>query len=135
MSFLYQSPQAQSVRGVILDSPMLDFSRTMDLGARQRGIPGPLTLLGKAVAGFRFGIDWEALNYLKRAEDLDTPILLFHSDEDETVPIETSDALAKARPDIVTYVRVAGAPHTQVWNVGPAAYEAAIRDFLREVTR
>lgn len=49
------------------------------------------------------------------------------------MPVETSDALASARPDIVTYVRVAGASHVRAWNVDPEAYESAVGDFLMVV--
>ena len=42
-NFLYESQLAGRVRGAILDSPMLNFNATIDLGARNRGIPGLLT--------------------------------------------------------------------------------------------
>ncbi len=61
------------------------------------------------------------------------PILLFHSDQDDVVPIETSETLAEARPDIVKYVRVAGAPHVGAWNVDHVRYEATVSDFLQSV--
>ena len=48
--------------------------------------------------------------------------------------MESSDALAGARPDIVTYVRVRDATHVRSWNVNPVAYEAAVRDFLQGLT-
>ncbi len=134
VSFLYESPLAERVAGVILDAPMLDFSATIDLEAKRRGLPGFLTTVAKRIAGFRFDIDWGELNYLKRADELAVPILLFHGDADETVPVKTSDALAESRPDLVTYVRVEGAGHVRSWNVDPEAYEAAVRDFLVAAT-
>ena len=134
-NFLYESPLAGRVRGVILDSPMLNFNATIDLGARNRGIPGLLTAVGKFVAAFRYGVDWGALDYLSRVDELDTPILLFHGDADDIVPIETSDELAMARPDLVEYVRVSGATHVRSWNMRPAAYGSAVQDFLQEVTQ
>ncbi len=78
---------------------------------------------------------WRGDYYLKRADELAVPILLFHGDADPTVPVSTSDALAEARPDIVTYVRAAGVGHVRSWNAGPAAYEARVRDFLERVAR
>jgi len=134
-NFLYESALAERVEGVILDAPMLNFSATVDLGARQKGAPGLLTVVAKRIAGFRFDIDWDALNYLKRADELAVPILLFHGDADDMVPIKTSEALARARPDIVTYLRVEGAGHARSWNTDPSAYEAAVRDFLARATR
>jgi hypothetical protein len=114
---------------------MLDFGATIDLDARQRGLPGFLTTLAKRIAGFRFDIGWSDLNYLSRADELAVPVLLFHGEADETVPVKTSDALAESRPDIVTYERVEGAGHVRSWNVDPEAYEAAVRDFLALATR
>ena len=145
-SFLYRSPLAEQVRGVILDAPMLDFGQTVDLRApRQRipvvnlPIPGPvfwvLVPVAKSISNFRFSIDWGALDYVKRADELAVPILLFHGDADTEVPLETSDALAKARPDIVEYHRVADTLHVRSWNVDPAAYEATVKAFLRRVTQ
>lgn len=133
MNFLYKSPLAEKVKGVILDSPMLDLSATIDLGARLLGFPIVLPDIGKFIAGIRFGIDWEARNYLSRANDLNMPILLFHSDADTTVPVETSEALARARPDIVEYHRVPGATHIRSWNMNPIAYETAVHKFLRDL--
>jgi alpha-beta hydrolase superfamily lysophospholipase len=129
-NFLYQSSLEDTVRGVILDSPMLDFNATVDHGARQRGLVRFLTPIGKFIAGRRFGIDWQDLDYLTRADKLATPILLFHGDEDDIVPIMTSDTLARVRSDIVTYVRGEGVAHAASWNNDPAIYEAAVRDFI-----
>ena len=128
-SFLYQSPLADKVRGVILDAPMLDFDATINAGADRRSIPviglplpGVLTAVAKAIAGSRFGIDWKALDYLSRTDRLSAPILLFHGDADKTVPVTTSDALAKARPDIVKYIRNANVGHVRAWNAHRAEY-------------
>ncbi len=134
-SFLYESPLAQRVRGVILDAPMINFNATIDLGARQKGYPGLVTTIAKAVSSVRFDVDWKALDYLEHTDKLTAPVLLFHGDADNTVPVETSDALAEARPDLVRYVRVAGANHVRSWNMGPAAYQEIVYDFLRELPR
>ena len=132
MSFMRQSSLANRVEALVLDSPMLDFSATVDHGAGS--IPGFLNKFGKTVAGVRYGIHWGRLNYLERASDLHVPVLLFHGDADGTVPVETSDKLAVARPDSVRYVRVTGAGHVRSWNTDPPAYEERVREFLRQVT-
>ena len=134
-NFLYESDLSGVVRGVILDAPMLDFGATVDLGASRRGYPGAISALAKAFAGFRFDIDWKATNYLDRVGELRAPILLFHGDEDTTVPISTSDKLSEARPGLVEYVRVAGADHVGAWNKDRETYEAAVGRFLARVSR
>lgn len=133
-NFLYRAPLAAKVRGVILDAPMLDLGSAIDHGVRQRGLPVFLSEIGKFLAQVRFGVDWKALNYLSRATELEVPILLFHGDADTVVPVETSDALAQARPDIVTYHRVQEATHARSWNMNPKRYEATVREFLEALT-
>ncbi|MDP6453060.1 MAG: alpha/beta hydrolase [SAR202 cluster bacterium] len=135
VNFLYESEISQSVEATILDAPMLDFNATIDLGARERGAPGILTAIGKMFTSLRFGIDLEAIDYLKSVDELSTPILLFHGDADDIVPIETSETLAKARPDLVNFVRVPGAGHVRAWNLNPTQYEAEVREFMSSLSR
>ncbi len=132
-SFMYESALAGEVDGIILDSPMLDFDATVDWGAEQRSLPGVLTRAAKWVGDKRFGIDWTGMDFLERADELRVPILLIHGEADDSVPISTSEQLAEARPDIVTFLRVPGAPHTSSWNVNPELYEQAVSDFLAKL--
>ncbi len=142
-SFLYESALADdAVSGVILDAPMLDFGRTVDFHAGQEklpvvglGVPQSLTSVAKWMAGWRFDLNWAALDYLDRADELNVPILLFHGTADQDVPIATSDDLAAARPDLVTYRSVIGAGHMESWNVDSAAYETAIVEFLTRIAQ
>ena len=135
MKFLYESTLADRVAGVVLDSPMLDFDEAVDWGARNRFVPWPLKTVGKKIAGLRFHIHWDNLDYLSQSGQLKRPILLFHGDDDGKNPIATSERLARTRPDLVTYIRVHGAGHVRSWNTNPAAYEAAVRDFLIRLGR
>ncbi len=130
MKFLYESSLAVRVAGVVMDSPVLDFEETVNWGVRDRFIPWPVKDFGMQIAAWRFDMDWDALDYLRSAADLSTPILLFHGDDDPKVPVSTSDRLALARPDLVTYVLTPGAGHVRSWNVDPASYEVAVREFL-----
>ena len=126
---------ARRVVGVILDSPMLDLDATVDLGAENRNLPSFLTSIAKAISSFRFGIDWDALDYLDRASELSAPVLLFHGDADETVPVSISERFAESRPDLVTYEFFAGAPHVGAWNVDSERYEAVVGEFVDRVAR
>jgi uncharacterized protein len=136
VSFLERSPLAARVAGVILDSPMLDFGRSVDLGASRQtlplvGLPLPqsLTDVAKWIAGWRYGVEWGSLDYLDGAATLQTPILLFHGTADTRVPIATSDQLASVAAD-VTYVRVRDADHLDSWNLDPAGYDRAVQAFV-----
>ena len=130
MNFMYQSKLAEKVKGIILDAPMLDLNATVEHGAKQLGLPSLFTSLSKFIAQLRFGIDWKKLNYLNQANKLTVPVLLFHGDDDTTIPHETSQKLAKTRPDIVKYYCVHGATHIRSWNMNPTKYEESVRDFL-----
>jgi uncharacterized protein len=138
-SFLERSPLAARVAGVILDSPMLDFSRAVDHGASRQtlpliGLPLPqsLTAVAKWIAGWRYGVDWGSLDYLDGVAKLRAPILLFQGTADKTVPAATSDQLARTAGN-VTYVRVAGADHLDSWNLEPARYDRAVQAFVERV--
>ena len=133
VKMLQESELASNVRGVVTDSPLLDFGTTLDMVGRLRGYPGFVIPYGKAFAARRFGIDWQNMNLLARASELNAPILLLHGENDSLVPPQTSKALAQARPDIVRYVGSAGAEHARAWNLDPAKYEAAVREFLQDI--
>ena len=131
--FMLETRPGELVPGVIMDSPALNLSAIVDKEARRRGIPGIVATAGKVATGLRSSIDWRALNYLSRVDELEVPILLFHGDCDRTVFVETSDAFAKARPDIVTYVRATDVDHVRSWNADSERYLARVRGFLGRV--
>jgi alpha-beta hydrolase superfamily lysophospholipase len=109
-TFLRESDRAGNVRGVVLDAPVLDWDATLAFDARERGLPPRVAVpITKSISSFRTGIDWSVLDQVEHAGEFRAPILLFHGDRDETVPVEPSDAFAEARPDLVTYQRVQGA--------------------------
>ncbi len=132
LSFMARSPLHDRVSAIILDAPMLDFRATVEFASGKARAPRPVAWAGCILAGWRFGIRWAALNYGAAARRLSVPVLLFHGAADTRVPVATSDAFARSRPDIVTYVRLPHAEHVRSWNVGPEAYEAAVTSFLRE---
>jgi alpha-beta hydrolase superfamily lysophospholipase len=133
LNLLYESDLAPKVRGVIMNSPLLDFGETLNIVGRIRNYPRPIVRFGKWAAGMRFGIDWQRMNYLNRASELQVPILILHGEKDSLVPAPTSQSLAWARPDIVRYVGFPEAAHARSWNLDPEKYEAAVRQFLREI--
>ncbi len=133
--FLYESPLADSVVGAVMDSPMLDFAAPVDLGARERNLPGFVSSSVKWMAARRFGVDWEALNYLKDADRFGAPILLIHGEQDRRIPIETSHELARLRSDLVTYSVYPDAGHTDAWYLDSARYENDLREFLLRIGR
>jgi pimeloyl-ACP methyl ester carboxylesterase len=131
--FMEQSRLAPRVAAMILDAPALDWSETIEFGAREMGLPGFAAKPVEWAIGARIDVDWDRLDALRHTDRLRVPTLLFHGLEDDVVPITTSIALARALPNDVTFVRVPYAGHVQSWNVAPARYEAKVRAFLRGV--
>ena len=129
-SFMHQSALRDKVLRLVLDSPMLDLNLVVRNGARQLGLIQFLTPVGKLVSSLRFGLNWDALDYVRRANMLDVPVLLFHSPDDGITPIEASERLAKKRPDIVTLVPCEKAIHACAWNKDPEGYGKTLRRFL-----
>jgi pimeloyl-ACP methyl ester carboxylesterase len=131
LSFMANSEQTESVSALILDAPMTDFSETVLHGARLAGLPTRIVALTNRFAALVYRFRWSDFDYLKTVSKLEVPVLLFHGDNDRTIPVELSDSFAAARPDIVQYVRVPGADHVRAWNMDPEAYEHTVRDFVR----
>lgn len=121
------------VRGVVLDAPVVRWSLALEAAAVERGVPTALTPLAQGVVSLRTGLRWGQLDLLERVDELDDPILLFHGDADTVVPIEGSEELAAARPDLVEYVRVPGAAHVRSWETDPDGYEKALLRFLDDI--
>jgi pimeloyl-ACP methyl ester carboxylesterase len=132
-SFLYRSELAEGVRAVILDAPALNLAAAGDMKLRDGGVPGWLTGTMRRVASWRYDIDWESMDHLQHADDLDVPMLILHGDEDETAPASSSQELAELRPDIVTYVEMTGVGHVRGWNEAQGPYLDAIEAYLDRV--
>ncbi|MGG7510129.1 alpha/beta hydrolase [Plantibacter sp. YIM 135249] len=130
------------IRAVALDSPVIDWVDVLQHQAKENRIPslvGRVALLaisrnwGRLLTGQATSIDLARLNYVANAGDLVLPILLMHSDDDGYVPSGPSRALAKARPDIVTFVPFRITRHTKLWNYDPERWSAAVADWLEEL--
>lgn len=136
---LTRSERADAVRGLVLDSPVVDWVTALDYQGRSKGLRGPLRSLVYAMMGAPWGrpftgqhdsIDLAGLDFVRRASELTVPILILHSDDDGYVPSSASHALAAARPDIVTLEAFDTARHTKLWNYDPQRWTATIADWL-----
>ncbi len=138
-NFLLKSSLASKVSAVVLDAPMENFSTTVDFDASEMsipviGIPLPqsLTDVAKWISSWRYGVNWNQLDYLAEVKKLNTPILLFQGLRDKTVPAATSNEMAQEIPHIITYITTAGAGHLQSWNLNPQAYDNDMKSFLEQ---
>lgn len=133
LGFMAKSRHANRVAGLILDAPMIDLTTTVRHGAKALGVPLWFLGISNRVTAWRYGFRWTDFDHRAVLETLSVPVLLFHGDSDKTVPVSTSDAFARARPDIVEYYRPEGVDHVRAWNADPTGYEAAVSDFARRV--
>lgn len=129
--------QPGPVAAAVLDAPNLDMGATVDYGASRRNLPllpfhVPRSLSGvaKSFTAVRLGLNWDALDYVRRAGQVIVPVLVIHGTDDTTVPIETSRRFAAARPELVTLIEVPGAEHVGSWNIDPEAYDRDVLSFL-----
>jgi len=130
--YLRRSSERVITRAAVLDAPALDWNAIFALAGRQRGVPGVVTEFGKLVASMRGGLRWSELTQVPHAREFSTPMLIFHGDADETVPMAVSERFAAARPDLVTFHAVQGAGHVESANLDPDRYAATISSWLRE---
>ena len=140
-AFLRNSPLADKVVRVILDSPMLDLHKTVSSRVRQLNPP----LAGHALrtfiraaellASFRFDIDWAATGYLNDTSWLQVPTLVIHGDDDPSVPISTSIELQKMSSSLVALEQFPQAGHLESWNIDRSRYTLLIKSFLDRISR
>ncbi|WKK71342.1 hypothetical protein Q0F99_18200 [Rathayibacter oskolensis] len=83
-----------------------------------------------ALTGQSTPIPLAGLDLVTRAAELETPILLMHSVDDDFVPSGPSEALAAARTDLVELVLFRGARHTRLWNDDPVLWESSVERWL-----
>jgi alpha-beta hydrolase superfamily lysophospholipase len=133
-----RSSHTALLRGVVLDSPVLDWARVLEFQADAGRIPVPLRLAaitaisspwGRVLTGLDSAVDLCGLDVISRACELTLPILVLHSDDDGFVPSSGSHDLAAARPDIVTFSPFTGAGHTKLWNYDEGRWTSAIREW------
>lgn len=135
-AFLQHSPLATKVTGVVLDSPMLDLSGTIEYAAGQLRFPvigsPPTSLIWVAqrIAGFRYDLDWDAVNYLDDPSWVRVPTLIFQGEEDDRAPVASTERLRRSKPKLVRLVKVKGAGHVEAWNRSPQSYARQLTNFL-----
>ncbi|MBN4064811.1 alpha/beta fold hydrolase [Dehalococcoides mccartyi] len=130
VNYQLRSELAEHTVAMILEAPMLNFGRTVDKGAEERGVPAPITFAAKRFATMRFGVDWDALDFLSRADEINVPVLLIHGEADETVPVETSIEFAEALPGLVELHTFPEVGHVTAWNWHPTEYNTLVREFI-----
>ncbi|MGJ5829065.1 alpha/beta fold hydrolase [Streptomyces ossamyceticus] len=115
------------VAGLVLDSPVLDWTATLRALATARRTPGALLPLAVRAAQGRTGLGGAAPVEPAR---FPVPALIFHGPDDVVAPWAASRRLAAHHPGRVTLSAVRQAPHAAMWNADPPHYEETLRRFL-----
>lgn len=133
------SAHRDRIAGLILESPVVDWRSVLRFQARKAGMHAPLPDLAMGalslpvtarMSGAEDAIHFDRLDMVARAQELEVPILILHSEDDGFVPADASHALAAARPDLVTMPRISGARHTKLWNYDQSGWSDAITTWL-----
>lgn len=131
--FLHESPEIGVVRGVVYESPLLDFEAVAREWAIERSTPRIVAWLGRRLATLRFGVDWNELDQLERVEEFDVPMLVLTGGGDEVTNPDRAAVFVEGLGDIGRNVRFEQAAHTDLWNVDAGRYEGVISDWLTEI--
>ncbi|MCC3765169.1 alpha/beta fold hydrolase [Glycomyces sp. TRM65418] len=119
-----------AVRGMVLDSPVMDWNSTLDMQAADRDVIAPITWAAKRIVEYRADIDLDDLDQRNFADEFDMPMLLFVDTADETVDHRATLEFAELLPPDRTTVMETASGHTASWNEDPAAYEQTLTTYL-----
>ncbi|GAB3116513.1 alpha/beta fold hydrolase [Janibacter alkaliphilus] len=139
LQLLDRSVLAPMVSRAVLDGPVIDWADVLAHQARLHSVPAPVSDLSRTLMAQRWArgliglderLDVARTDWVRRADELSHPMLLIHSRDDEFVPVAPSEALAAARPDLITFEPWSLARHCKEWNVDPARWDRVVTDFV-----
>jgi hypothetical protein len=118
------------VRGLVFDSPVMDWNSTLDMQAADRDVIPPITWAAKRIVEFRADIDLDDLDQRNFASEFDLPILLYVDTADQTVDHRATLEFAEMLDPEQTTVMESASGHTASWNEDPVAYTATLESYL-----
>lgn len=118
------------VKGLVFDSPVMDWNSTLDMQAADRDVIDPITWAAKRIVEFRADIDLDDLDQRNFAADFDLPVLLYVDTADATVDHTATLDFADMLDPAQTTVMETASGHTASWNEDPAAYTATLESYL-----
>ena len=131
-SWLGNVEDNSKVKGIIYEAPVINFWESVEVNgaARYPWVPQQLFGYFKIFTEIRYGIDFQNMDFTDNVINSDIPALLFHGDDDEWVPVEMSDFIAKNRDTNLTYIRYENVGHVTSWNADPDNYVYQLETFL-----
>jgi alpha-beta hydrolase superfamily lysophospholipase len=132
-SYLHEADDISAVRAVIYDSPVLDVEGVAARWASESGIPTPISWLGRQLTRIRFGMEWNELDQIERADEFDIPVLLLVGDADPLTPTDEYLTFAEAVGRLVAVERFVQGRHGDLWNIDAGRYLNTVEEFLLEI--
>jgi pimeloyl-ACP methyl ester carboxylesterase len=131
-SWLENVGDENKVKGIIYEAPVINFWKSVEVNgaARYPWVPKQLFGYFKIVTEVRYGVDFQKMDFTEAVINSDIPVLLFHGDDDEWVPVEMSDLIAESRVNNLTYIRYENVGHVTSWNADPDNYIYQLKTFL-----
>ncbi len=129
------------IAGMVLTGPVVDWFTLFTHHTASRHIPSAITTMAQSLitsprglwlTGLAAPLDLGSLDWITRADQLQTPTLILHSADDEFVPDTASKRLAELneRVEMVGFER---ARHTKEWNVDPQGWESSVLSWAQRV--
>ena len=134
-SWLQNVGDRNKVSGIIYEAPVISFWESVEVNgaARFPWLPSQLFSYFKIITELRYGVDFSAMDFREAVIESQIPVLLFHGDDDEWVPVEMSDYIASMRTTNLTYIRYENVGHVTSWNADPARYITELSTFLNSL--
>lgn len=130
LSIIRALPQLKSIRGAVLENPMLGLEPLLRDAEQSKGMPDAAIGMLTGLAQWR-GNYPEVPEAIQVLDNYDGPPLLFiHSRSDRVVPPSHSQELAARAGSAATTWLPENGDHGAVWNVNSAEFEARVRAFL-----
>lgn len=129
------------IAGMVLTGPVVDWFTLFTHHTASRHIPSAITTMAQSLitsprglwlTGLAAPLDLGSLDWITRADQLQTPTLILHSADDEFVPDTASKRLAELN-DRVQMVGFERARHTKEWNVDPQRWESSVLSWAQRV--
>lgn len=134
-SWIQNTDDLSKVSGIIYEAPVISFWESVEVNgaARFPWLPQGLFSYFKIVTELRYGVDFDSMDFRDAVINSDIPVLLFHGDDDEWVPVEMSDVIAESRDKNFTYIRSENVGHVTSWNADPEMYVRELSIFLNSL--
>ena len=134
-SWLQNNPDSDRVDGIIFEAPVISFWESVEVNGKARYpfIPELFFPYIKLFTEIRYGVDFDTMDFRDALVTSEVPVLLFHGDDDEWVPVDMSDYIADNRRTNFTYIRMSNVGHVTSWNADPVRYIFEIEKFLKSL--